>query len=142
MKDKKRQLKGSDSRDAFKRCHKNLRADFYATDADLALISKSPPGTVAYLDYKRTHDYVSFAEAIQYNEWMLVAPVYIVESDDPGNGPFTIRRYLGADWKPEPPVVNWGETVSVLDWAEFEQWELALREEYQKRGGWKGCLKR
>jgi len=84
---------------------------------------------------------VSFAEAIQYNEWMNSAPVYVVEATDPAEGPFTIRRYLGADWRPNPPIVNWGEVEMVDNWAELERWEICLREEYKKRGGWKGCLR-
>jgi len=137
MDEGKRNLKGSPSRDEFKRCHKDLRRDFYATDADLALVSKTPPGTVAYLDYKRPGDSVSFAEAIQYNEWIQNAPVYIVESNNPTTGPFIIKRYLGANWKPDPPEVNWGKTIDLANWAEFEDWESELRREYQRRGGWR-----
>lgn len=141
MDDSKRNLKGSEKRDVFKRCHKDLRGDFYAMDVDLALISKKPPGIVAYLDYKASYDCISFSEAIQYNEWISIVPVYIVESDDPENGPFIIKRYLGADWKPNPPDVNWGEVVMLADWLEFEQWELDLRTEYRRRGGWRGNLR-
>jgi len=141
MDERKRDLKGSPLRDEFKRCHKELRRDFYATDADLALVSKTPPGTVAYLDYKYPSDSVSFAEAIQYNEWMRHAPVYIVESYNPTTGPFIIKRYLGADWHPDPPEINWGEIITLANWAELEGWEGELRREYQCREGWKGYLR-
>jgi len=141
MDDAKRDLKGSEKRDEFKRRHKDLNRGFYATDADFCLVSKTPPGTVAYLDYKGSGEPVTFAEAIQYNEWMQSAPVYIVEGKNPETGPFEIVRYLGADWKPEPPDVNWGERVLAETWAELGRWELALRAEYKRRGGWRGCLK-
>lgn len=141
MDDAKRRLKGSEKRDLFKFWHKKLNKRFYATDADLCLVSKFPPGTVAYLDYKGSGEGVTFAEAIQYNEWMPQAPVYIVEGRDPEEGPFVIRRYLGADWGPEPPLVNYGETVTAEDWAEFERWEGDLRTEYRRRGGWHGKLR-
>lgn len=137
MDDAKRSLKGSEKRDTFKRMHKELNRGFYATDADFCLVSKLPPGTVAYLDYKGSGEGVTFAEAIQYNEWMHQAPVYIVEAVDPERGPFRIRRYLGADWQPNPPDVNYGETTEAQNWAAFEQWEATLRAEYSRRGGWR-----
>jgi len=140
MDERIKNLKGSEKRDAFKRKHKDLDRRFYATDADFCLVSKFPPGTVAYLDYKGSGENVTFTEAIQYNEWMTHAPVYVVEGRDPETGPFTIKRYLGADWQPNPPTVNWGNSEYVTDWESFERWERLLREEYRKRGGWKGNL--
>ena len=95
---------------------------------------------MAYLDYKAPGDNVTFTEAIQYNEWMTHAPVFIVEGESPENGPFTIRRYLGADWRPDPPMVNYGDDRFVSDWESFEEWERWLREQYRRRGGWKGNL--
>jgi hypothetical protein len=141
MDDAKRYLKGSKTRDIFRWKHKQLNPQFFACDGDLILVSKIPPGTVAYLDYKTTTDFVSFAEAIQYNEWMKEAPVYVVESDYPRTGPFTIKRYLGANWKPEPPIVNWGDVEIVENWAAFGEWEQRLRKEYRRRGGWRGLLR-
>lgn len=140
MDDAKRNLTGSESRDIFRRLHKELDSQFFALDGDLILVSKTPPGTVAYLDYKRPGDFVTFAEAIQYNEWMKDAPVYIVESGNPKIGPFVIQRYLGANWKPEPPVVNYGETQQIENWSAFEKWERHLRDLYRRRGGWGGLL--
>jgi len=131
-------LQGSEKRDIFKRMHKRLSGSFYACDADFCLVSKYPPGTVAYFDYKTTRDHVSFSEGIQYNEWAKTAPVFIVEGNDPENGPFTIRRYTTANWKPHPPVVSWGKTITVKDWIEFGKWEQGLRERYGKQNGWHG----
>ena len=141
MDDAKRQLKGSERRDIFKQKHKELNSRFYATDADFCLISKEPPGTVAYLDYKGPGDRVTFTEAIQYNEWMKQAPVYIIEGDNPKTGPFRIRRYLGADWKPEPPKVNYQDEMIAKDWQELGEWESELRQEYHRRKGWNGKLR-
>lgn len=140
MDENKRELIGSEKHDIFKRKHKDLPGGFYATDCDFALVNKHPPGTVAYLDYKDPNDSVTFAEAIQYNEWMKTAPVYIVEGASPETGPFVIRRYLGGNWRPDPPDVNWGDEVIVDNWEIFGLWEWALREEYIERGGWCGNL--
>lgn len=143
MDDKKRNLKGSPKRDIFKLMHKQaLGSGFYATDADLCLISKDPPGTVAYLDYKGSGEDITFAEAIQYNEWLSHAPVFIVEGHDPETGPFIIKRYLGGDWKPEPPIVELEFVTKVDDWHGFGSWESGLRQEYSKRGGWGGRLRK
>ena len=138
----KQNLKGSKKLDEFKYWHKKLDRQFYATDGDLCLISKLPPGTVAYLDYKGSGEDVTFAEAIQYNEWMQHAPVFIVESYTPARGPFRIRRYLGANWRPEPPDVNWGDEITVADWDSFSEWERKLRETYKRLGGWEGKLRK
>jgi hypothetical protein len=125
---RKRNLQGSRKRDIFKRCHKELEGAFYASDLDLILVAKSPPGIVAILDYKAPGEAVTFTEAIIYNQLLAIAPVYIVEAHDPEAGPFTIRRYLGADWRPDPPRVRWGETVEIANWEEFEEWERLLRQ--------------
>jgi len=140
MDERKRKLKGSEKRDIFKQKHKELDKQFYATDADFCLVSKNPPGTVAYLDYKGSGEGVTFAEAIQYNEWMKHAPVYIVEGSNPETGPFVVRRYLGANWKPDPPVVDYGAEVLASDWAALGEWERALRKEYTRRRGWQANL--
>lgn len=138
MDDAKRNLKGSDKRDTFKKNHKRLSGQFYALDIDFCLVSKHPPGVVAIFDYKDPNDYVTFSEALFYSWWldMCSVPVYIVESTDPENGPFTIKEYLGGNWKPEPPVITWGEIVEVQDWTAFGQWERELRSQYWKNSGW------
>lgn len=137
----KRVTKGSESRDKFKLKHKECGGNLYATDADLCLVSKNPPGTVAYLDYKMPNDLITFAEVIQYNEWMRQAPVYIVEGQNPETGPFIIRRYLRSDWKPNPPNINLESGITCQDWEAFWKWERKLRSEYERRGGWNGKLK-
>lgn len=137
---RKRKLKGSPSRDTFKWRHKGLSKYFYAMDLDFCLISKYPPGIVACLDYKTSRDAVTFSEAIAYNQLVKLAPVYIIESDTPADGPFVIREYLCADWKPEPPVVTWGEEITISDWKELGEWESRLRIEYRKKHSEPGIL--
>jgi hypothetical protein len=141
MEEWKRTAEGSERRDKFKLKHKECGGDLYATDADLCLVSKDPPGTVAYLDYKTSWDRIRFSEVIQYNVWMKHAPVFIIEGDDPENGPFEVKRYLGGNWKPKPPIVNLEHVTSCADWDEFWKWERELRAEYKRRGGWDGKLK-
>lgn len=140
MDERKRNLKGSEKRDMFKRMHKELDRWFYATDADFCLVSKSPPGTVAYLDYKGSGEGVTFAECIQYNEWIKQTPVFIVEGANPETGPFVIRRYLGANWRPNPPEINYGEEVFAADWTALGNWERELRQKYRQLRGWKRKL--
>lgn len=133
-------LKGSEKRDIFKQRHKMLDSGFYATDADLCLVSKFPPGIVAYLDYKGSGEPVTFTECITYNKWMREAPVYIVEGENPESGPFIVRWYLGGNWKPDPPNISYGEAVFLENWIAFGDWERELRREYRRRGGWNGNL--
>ena len=135
MDDSKRQLKGSEKRDEFKRRHKDLDRGFYASDADLCLVSKRPPGVVAYLDYKGSGEPVTFTEAILYNVWMTYAPVFIVEGPA-ASGPFKIKRYKGADWKPRIADVTWGNEEVAATWAAFGEWERRLRDCYRTNGGW------
>ena len=132
MDDSKKQLQGSESRDIFKRYHKHINKLCYCIDADLVLVEKDPEGIVAYIDFKKPKDSVTFAEALAYNEWAKTKPVYIVEADSPERGPFSIRQYLRANWRPNPPVVEWGDTVLVANWSEYEQWELEIRNNYYK----------
>lgn len=136
----KRELKGSEKRDTFKQMHKRLSSSFYATDVDFCLVSKHPPGVVAYIDFKDHNDRVSFSEALAYNEFMKEAPVYIIQASKPETGPFTVQRYLGASWRPDPPEVEYGAPLWVKDWEALGEWEQQLRGKYRKRGGWNGSL--
>lgn len=138
MDEEKRSLKGSITRDIFKRAHKDLPRSFYATDIDFALVSKNPMGIVAFLDYKIPWDDITFAEAIAYNVLLAIAPVFIIVGDNPSKGPFIVKRYLDGDSKPEPPVIDWYEkTCHFENWNEFKEWEKELRRIYRKSKGWK-----
>lgn len=125
MNDGIKNLKGSKKRDEFKWAHKNRmnNAPFYASDADLCLVSFNPRGVVAYLDYKDSSDSVTKTEQVLYDEWVTRTPVYIVESDAPTEGPFKIYEYiLGGK-------LNYKNHLK--DWNEFTQWEAALRRQYR-----------
>ena len=141
MDDAKRNLKGSEKRDVFKRKHKDLNNRYYASDADLCLIDKYPPGVVAYIDYKGSGEPITFAEVILYNEWLKQAPVFIVEGRDPENGPFKIKRYLGGNWKPNPCETILETIEEISDWSCFAEWEGKLRNAYRSRNGWNGKLR-
>lgn len=145
----KQNLQGSWRNDVFRRKHKEISKYFYGIDIDsgivdsedsnepnlfseqFAIVNKCPPGIVAYYDIKAPKENVTFAEAIAYNEWIKSKPVYIIECENPEFGPFVIKEYLGADWHPEPPIVQWGEPIEIVDWLEFETWEAELRKNYR-----------
>ncbi|MFH0900536.1 MAG: hypothetical protein V2A73_07895 [Pseudomonadota bacterium] len=131
MNDDKRCLKGSDRRDVFKRFHKDINGSYYASDLDLVLIAKYPPGIVAYLDYKTPWDTVSFSEVILYNEQSRIAPVYVIESANPQTGPFRISLFSTGDYRPHPPRVELELTTECQNWRELEAWEGRLRNRYQ-----------
>lgn len=131
----KRSLIGSESRDQFKREHKNHGRDLYASDADLVLISKTPPGVVAYLDYKIALDSVTFAETILYNEWMATRPVYVIVGQNPVDGPFDVYRYEGGDWRPDPPQYDSRLVLHCATYADLAEWERKLRGYYQRCNG-------
>jgi hypothetical protein len=137
----KKELFSSPSRDEFKRFHKELPGDFYATDIDFCFVGKYPQGIIAILDYKKFGETVKFSEVIAYNELMKSAPIYIVKGENPAKGPFEIVRYLGGDPRPEPPVIKTELIEKVSGWDEFGKWEENLRLEYKNRGGWKGNFK-
>lgn len=127
----KKNIKGSPSRDEFKQKHKELLRWFYASDADLCLVSKNPPGVVAYLDFKLPNDEISFAEGILYNAWIKTGtPVFVIQGD-PETGQFMIMRVLQVDWKPNPPIVQYDEEIyPTKDWDEYQEWEKKLRWQY------------
>lgn len=123
MNDNIKNLKGSESRDVFKWAHKNkMNAPFYASDADLCLVCDKPRGVVAYLDYKTNGDSVTYSERILYDEWTVTKPVFIIQGNDPENGPFKIYQYVAG-----------GTMEYICDattWQDFEKWEASIRREY------------
>lgn len=134
MDDAKRELEGSPLRDKFKRMHKELHPSFFASDADLALIQKAPCAeVVAYLDYKAIGEHITWAEAVLYAEWLRNGKaVYIVRSNDPEIGPFTIERLIRIiDLKPEPPEIEIEHIAELPDWDAFEEWQARLRADYR-----------
>ena len=127
--DHKRNLEGSNSRDIFKRMHKTVNKDFWAIDLDFVLVDKGAGGRiVAILDYKKKRDRVTFAEVLAYNSLLAIAPIYVIQGDDPENGPFTVFKYLSGEWRPNPPKVRLEAITELGDWSEFESWEASLRQ--------------
>lgn len=123
------ELVGSPSRDTFKRRHKDMPPQFYALDIDLVLIDRAPFMIVAFCDYKRPTDNITFAEVVAYNDLLKVAQVYIIEAGDPQNGPYTIMRYLGGDPRPHPPKVEIVEECRCTTFKDLETWEREIRQE-------------
>lgn len=128
MDEAKKELKGSPSRDTFKQAHKlKAPATFYACDLDLVLVTKYGASIVAFLDYKKFVDKVQFSEVLAYNTLLQTAPVYIVKSKNPEDGPFYIFAYKSGDWHPEPPSVELELVKVCQDWTELWQWEGIIR---------------
>lgn len=127
-------LRGSPRRDLFKQMHKTLDHAFYATDIDFALVSKSPPGIVAFIDYKSPYDMVQFSEVLAYNVLSKIAPVYIIEAANPQTGPFAISLFSTGDYRPHPPKVKLTLIAECRNWEELEAWERKLRQLYEDRG--------
>lgn len=117
-----KKLKGSESRDEFKYQHKNrLPSNFYACDLDLVLVDSEK--VVAYLDYKRPEDKITYAEKILYKQ--LIGPKYIIVSQSPKRGPFTIYCY-----KSENEELGQESLLLVTrceGWPEFAKWEESIR---------------
>jgi hypothetical protein len=135
MDEQKRNLQGSEKRDIFKRKHKECGGKLYSTDVDFVWVEKSPPGIVAYVDYKGSGESVTFTEAIVYNQWIETTPVYIVKSKNPETGPFEVSAFEGADTKPDPPDTTLRHIITCADWQAFWEWETKLRELYRRKGG-------
>ena len=69
MDDKTKILKGSPSRDSFKQLHKShCPQSYYACDLDFILVAKYPFRIIAFIDYKKHSDKITFSEVIAYNE--------------------------------------------------------------------------
>lgn len=101
---------------------------FYACDLDFVLVEKYPFRIVAFLDFKKPFESITFAEVIGYNALSPVAPIYIVRSRDPENGPFSITRFICGDPKPDPPVVEELPIASCETWEEYGASEKDLRQ--------------
>lgn len=133
MREETKQLKGSPSRDIFKRKHKDLNRKFYACDLDFVFVEKEPyPDIIAAIDYKKdTDDRITFSEVIAYNALMRRGiSVYIV-TGDAELGSFIIYKYDGGNHVKPRWDVN--EVFRCNDWAGFSEWEEGLRNYHHKR---------
>ena len=126
----KRNIKGSASRDNFKFWYKTppMPGRFYALDLDFILIEKNPNRIVAFLDYKRPGDRVSFSECIAYNVLLAIAPVYIIEAEEVPKMT-RILRFVGGDSRPDPPVVCLVPDAIINDTNRWIAWESKIRQQ-------------
>jgi hypothetical protein len=91
-------LCGSPNRDLWKKAHKDkLGQGYCGGDLDFVVIEWYPKRICAFLDYKKPWDEITSTEHVYYDQLMKIAPIYIVESDDPENGPFIISKYIGVN---------------------------------------------
>ena len=133
MRDSTYRQQGSPSRDRFKRKHKAGPGWCYACDIDFALVSKNPPGVVAFLDYQVGDEPISFSEVLAYNELLSIAPVFMVRGDAEAEGPFDVLEYEGGDWRPEPPHTQLTAILSEADWRGLFAWEQTIRRAYEAK---------
>ena len=101
MDQRKKQLKGSPSRDLFKQRHKTLDRNFHSCDIDFIWVSKrkKPPGILAVLDYKKKNDKITFSECLCYNDLVSKGiTVYILQElgdgEDSHEGPWILKKYI------------------------------------------------
>lgn len=86
-----KELKGSRSRDNFKRWHKTLNREWYACDLDLVLLTRSK--ILAIIDFKKNSDEITWSEEIVYSDLLSKSyEVYIVKGDSSKN--LKIFKYL------------------------------------------------
>lgn len=129
MDKQKQNLKGSESKDEFKRRHKDLSPTFYCSDIDLVWVCANPPEVIAHIEFKTHGDSITFTQIILFNRLLSIAPVYIVEGF-PETGEFYIREYLGGDSKSNPPTTKLKDIKYLRNWNEFEVWEWDIRNKY------------
>ena len=134
MKKSIRNLKGSESRDVFKRHHKDLSQALYACDLDFVLLAKEPvPDIVAAIDYKSDDDEIRFSEVIAYNALVRRGIQVFIVQGDPETGAFQISRYEGGHHR--KPRYTTTAVATTKNWNEFEAWEFALRHQFGERYG-------
>lgn len=142
MIDDKKDLEGSKNRDRFKRLHKEQTYEgFYSLDIDFAFVEKNhnkgrkDPVIVAITDFKMPSDKLVFSEVLAYNQFIENhIPVFIVEAlnEDfcdlpPNKHRFRVKRYLGGDYKPDPPEWDTEIVADNLTWDGFASWQSELR---------------
>jgi len=96
------------------------------------LVTKYPPGIIAFLDYKQRDDKVTFAETIAYNVLLKIAPIFLIIGEAT-EGPFVIKEYRGGNFRPEPPECDLLKIKEVQDWQELGEWERQLRQDYKEK---------
>jgi hypothetical protein len=121
-------LAGIPSHDKFKMKHMDLANNLYATDLDLVLVSHKPrKHIVAFLDFKSGAPEITWSEAVAYEVFLNIAPVYLA-CGDPGTGKFEIFSITRIWFE---GLVHCYETRLVAypkNWKEYEKWEMGIRE--------------
>ena len=133
MNDATRMLKGSKSRDEFKRKQKDLDKSFYCCDMDLLFINKNPPAILAVIDYKQVSDLITFSEVIAYNHLRDMDLTVLIVQGDFETGEFVISEYIAGDWRPRPPVTQINCIAETFNWDEYEGWQRAFRDKQIKK---------
>lgn len=132
-------LQGSESRDVFKRIHRDhgkARPWFYACDIDFCLVAKEPqPHIVAVIDYKEPGDDISFTEVIVYNRLIRRGlPVFIVEGQtsitdtEKDDQSFDILQYQWGNLYSRPAEAFTKTVETGIGWDAFFDWEQEIRD--------------
>ena len=125
---------GSPRRDRFKQMHKaRLSRDFYASDLDFILVTKSPmPDVVACLDYKASDaEATTFAEVIAYCALLRRGIAVYRVTGNVETGAFVIDRFDGGHHR--EPRTQFVRVAEVHSWEQFGQWERLLRDEAEAK---------
>jgi hypothetical protein len=140
MNDATRMLVGSQSRDDFKRRHKDLDCTFYACDLDLCWVSKNPPSILAVLDYKKDGDRITFSEVVAYCDLIEQDVKVLIVQGDCETGQFCIQQFVAGDYRPYPPKVELAYMADTESWEDFGDFQREFRrtEEARKRSIQKG----
>jgi hypothetical protein len=138
-------LIGSASRDLFKAAHKQLLEHsnprvqaryrpLYACDIDFVIVEFKPRrGIVCYYDYKRAPDPIRATERVAYEAQLVVAPVFIVEGENPTEGPFDVYEFMGVTdrgAKDEKAILE--HRIFCKNWLYLAEWEYQLRIKYRQ----------
>jgi len=141
----KQQLKGSESRDAWKWWHKQppFPKWYYGSDIDFIIVNKGghtkrPTGIVAILDYKRPTDSVSYTECLAYDDFLRHGYLILIVQGEPHknidgkpffnkDSLFSIYRYCGAVYRSDNTEAKLTLVESDLTGLEYITWEGKLR---------------
>ncbi len=138
MNDRTANQKGSTLNDLIKLLHKlRLPPHMFGCDVDLMIVEKNPDCIVAFKDFKRIGEQVTFSEVIAYNQLMKVAPIYLIyagSEQDAQNGVLTVYRYLGGNRGPNPPTIRMELYARLQSWEEYRRWEQELRNATKPNG--------
>lgn len=154
----KQQKRGSPINDWFRWWHKKLGRGWYGADLDLVIHGRTPPGIAAVLDFKGPDEQgLGFSHAQVYNSLAKRWRIYIVELQNPvvwrdvlvgHNGEawrqriaaisdeehpqFLVSRFVGGDWRPDPPLVGHAGTIKLAGIEDWRRWERGVRERWEQ----------